>query len=158
MKCNYKEIFNKECSLETNLTGYNLLEKIHLQIFQSQYKPSEQIKRYEIDTKEYQIVDICVDNLLNLDLKLTNHEQAYIIANNISILYLYQPFKDGNTRTLFLFFKYLLSLYGLTENLLIEETEIRKIPFFSVYYNLNEIPNESNIEYISRKLALIKTF
>lgn len=138
---------------QEKIAGYDFLELIHLTLFH--YEQNEAIKRYKDDSEEYKIINNCVNNLLELDLCANINQISYIIAKNLSVIYMYQPFSDGNTRTISLFFNYLLSH---KYNVSVEQLDNihNKGCLYSTLYYKDDEPSKTNVLYIQEKLSLTR--
>lgn len=159
MQCNFREKFNSnQFVIIANESGYDILSRIHEFLFKEYYNNAEFIKRYN-DLETINLINRCVENILNVDFEDDTEKNAKIIAQNISMLYFLQPFVDGNTRTLYLFLKSFLGIRFNVGDWKLDDTVINKIPFYSIYYELDEEPTLTNISYIAEKLTLTrKTF
>lgn len=156
MQCNYREKFNNSQSiLMVNESGYDILFRIHKFLFGEYYDNLEFVIRYN-DLETIELINNCVKNILSIKLSDDKELIAKTIAKNISTLYFLQPFVDGNTRTLYLFLKLFFGLHYNVDNWHLDETIINKIPFYSIYYSLDDEPTLTNIAYIADKLTLTK--
>jgi len=157
METKFKKNFEeKELQINISLNGYDLLASIHLMLFSKRYNGFNNIKRFPNNSDEAKGVDECVNDLFALDLSESSELIATEIAKNISILYLYQPFYDGNSRTLLFFLKYLISRHQPESIWELDDINIKNIPYYSIFYEKNEMPTCKNVSFIQDILKLTK--
>ncbi len=129
MEENFKDIYNQvNSTILQNKLDITTLKLIHKLLFKD-LKYSGEFRNYIRDDCEY-IIEEQINLVKNaLDESFTQEEFMLVLIRCISIIYLYQPFMDGNHRVCLLLAKILMELKGF---------KMRKIE--ESYFDIEIIP------------------
>ena len=145
---------SEEFILGGGYTGIELLQAIHIYLFEEECHAGK--IRYEEKSSSKKTLADQIKNIWELNNKeISTTEYIKKVSLCIAIIYMYQPFYDGNSRTCLILQNILLKRKGMTLELSPKEEQMDK-RLLAIIYHEQDNQITSTVERVKQQVKMIR--